>query len=335
MGKLFSVIVPVYNIEDYIEECVESILKQVYPNWELILVDDGSTDGSSMICRRYSAMDDRIIYLNKENSGQSDARNMGVSKARGDYLVFVDGDDFISKNALNDLNEECLALENVDVILSTAMSELVQGTREISIGNMLDKDEYRKLTGHDVLVKGLDNNFTWSPCGKAYRKDFWEERGFFFPTGRISEDFTLIPKVVFYANTVGCVDNFYTYRRFRNGSSASYNVKKMVLDDISAFDEWETFFKQEDIDKILVDKFRRRFLRLFCHNSMAYLYLFDGEDRKRMLDNLKRYRYLFRYANDAEEIVISKAVSLIGMRATCYLLGIIKRKRLKKILVGI
>ena len=98
MDPLVSIIVPIYNAENYLEECIQSIQRQAYKNLQIILVNDGSTDNSSKICNSYAAIDDRIITLNQKNSGVSAARNLGLSVAKGEYIGFVDSDDFINEN---------------------------------------------------------------------------------------------------------------------------------------------------------------------------------------------------------------------------------------------
>src|SRR5690554_2831077 len=98
---LISIIVPVFNKENYLRECLDSIINQDYQNFELIVVNDGSTDGSKIICEEYAAKTDKIILVHKENGGVSSARNIGLQKAKGEWITFVDGDDYISKNYLN------------------------------------------------------------------------------------------------------------------------------------------------------------------------------------------------------------------------------------------
>ena len=333
MDRTYSIIVPVYNIEKYIEECINSIKVQSYDKWELILVDDGSTDGSGEICKNYASDDSRITYYYKENSGQSDARNLGVTKATGDYLLFVDGDDYISECALENVHKSCIDYNGPAVILSDGMSEFNESTGEQWVGNVLEASKYQGITGYDALMRGIDGELTWSPCGKAYKREHWIINNFYFPGGRISEDFTLIPKVILKASKVACVPNFYTYRRFRMGSSASYSVKKMVRDDIKAFDEWEEYFKKENINKELVDKFRIRFLSLYCHDTMAYLFLFKNNEKKEIIGDLIRYRYLFNYAHCYEEKIIYFLVKIFGFRTTCWMIGLIKKEKLKRIKV--
>ena len=100
MEDKVSVIVPIYNVEDYLECCLDSILKQTYTNLEIILVNDGSTDSSLSICKKYLEKDNRIVIVDKSNGGLSDARNAGLENANGEYVMFVDSDDFLTENAV-------------------------------------------------------------------------------------------------------------------------------------------------------------------------------------------------------------------------------------------
>ena len=94
-NDLISVVIPVYNVEQYLPKCIESIMNQTYKNLEIILVNDGSTDGSQKICEEYKSIDNRIKIINKENGGLSDARNVGIDNSSGNYITFIDSDDYI------------------------------------------------------------------------------------------------------------------------------------------------------------------------------------------------------------------------------------------------
>ena len=100
MEKLVSIIVPVYNVENYLTECIESTLKQTYHNVEIILIDDGSTDRSGKICDTYANKDNRIKVFHKKNGGLSDARNMGIGKVTGEYIYFLDSDDILDRKSV-------------------------------------------------------------------------------------------------------------------------------------------------------------------------------------------------------------------------------------------
>ena len=104
-----SVIIPVYNVENYVKKCIDSVINQTYTNIEIILVDDGSTDSCGSICKEYSLRDNRILVIHKKNGGLSEARNVGLSYAKGNYILFVDGDDYIEKNMIEKLYNTILS----------------------------------------------------------------------------------------------------------------------------------------------------------------------------------------------------------------------------------
>ena len=116
--KLISIIVPVYNAEKTIKKCIDSILAQTYRNFELILINDGSRDSSLNILKEYENTDERIVVISQENSGVSVARNKGIDSARGDYIIFVDSDDYISENALEVLKGEIEKNSKLDMVIS-------------------------------------------------------------------------------------------------------------------------------------------------------------------------------------------------------------------------
>ena len=127
--ELISVIVPVYNIELYIEECIKSILNQTYGKIEILLIDDGSTDRSGEICRKYAQIDSRIKVLRKENGGLSSARNYGMNYAMGDYYLFVDGDDTVEEDICQKL-WDLLKKENAEIVISALYREKKKGQRK-------------------------------------------------------------------------------------------------------------------------------------------------------------------------------------------------------------
>ena len=119
--SLISVIVPVYNVHQYLNQCVDSILSQDYEEFEVILIDDGSTDGSEIICDEYSLTDERIKVLHIKNGGVSNARNVGISLSKGEWLFFVDADDWISENALSVLHAETVSHSNVELVVGSCV----------------------------------------------------------------------------------------------------------------------------------------------------------------------------------------------------------------------
>lgn len=179
--KLISVIVPVYQIRDYLEKCIESIREQTYQNLEILLIDDGSNDSSEEICDRYGGQDSRIRVYHKQNGGVADARNYGLAKATGEYITFVDGDDYISKDCLETL---CTLLESAQACISVCGAKVIsENTIDEKQNKVLKINEYSSLDALSLCLRGKMRHTLW---GKLYRRELFE--GFSFPTGKIYED---------------------------------------------------------------------------------------------------------------------------------------------------
>lgn len=205
--EIISVIVPVYNVENYLARCVESILAQTYPNLEVLLVDDGARDASGRICDEYADKDSRVRVIHKENGGLSSARNAGIEAAKGDYLAFVDSDDWIEPDAY----EQMLHLiHKYDVKLVCAGRYDVNGdTGEKTIGLCPQKEE--KLAAEEVVGR----IFTWdncdsSACDKLYHRSLFQE--YRYPVGKVCEDLPVTYKLILQAETVAMLDKpIYNY----------------------------------------------------------------------------------------------------------------------------
>jgi len=211
---LLSIITPVYNVEAYLDRCVQSILSQSYRNIELILIDDGSTDGSTGLCDKWAAKDSRVVVVHQTNAGVSAARNAGLKIARGDYLTFVDPDDFLAPDTYF-LNMAYLqAHQEVDML-------------QYPYCNYISDDEaldYHRpapalLSGAEEIFK---NWWSGSPLeyviwNKIYKRSLWENVR--FNVGHISEDTCLVPKFVNQAKAVCISDQgLYYYQRNRMNS---------------------------------------------------------------------------------------------------------------------
>lgn len=204
---LISVIVPVYNVEEYLPRCVDSILAQTYKNLEIILVDDGTKDASDKICDEYAAKDPRVKVIHKENGGLSSARNAGIDIARGEYLGFVDSDDWIEP----EMYEQMLALtQKYDVKLVCAgRYDFSSRTGKKTVGLCPPKEEV--ITGMELLGRV----FTWNQCDSAawdklYHRSLFEEIR--YPLGQISEDVAVVYKLAELVDRVAMCDKpFYNY----------------------------------------------------------------------------------------------------------------------------
>lgn len=214
---LVSVIVPVYKVEKYIKKCVQSIINQTYRNIEIVLVDDGSPDQCPAICDEFALVDKRIVTIHKTNGGQSDARNVGMQVAHGDYFAFVDSDDWIEDNLIEIALRK---IEENDV-------DIVSFAANIIVDEKAVKKEFAYFERETILssIEATEENLKDSigsqPCFRLYRASCWD--GISFPSGRIYEDIATLYKVFENARKGICFipDALYNYRRNFEGTSLS------------------------------------------------------------------------------------------------------------------
>lgn len=227
--ELISVIVPVYNVEPYVAECIESIQNQTYMNLEIILVNDGSTDASGDICDKYAAYDERIQVIHKENAGVSAARNTGIESANGDYIGFVDSDDYIAPTMYEDMLK-LMVEHDLDIIECTAFRNNgdtnIEGCNDGSL-EIFNRDEALKMAMYDCFVA------VWSQLYK--RRVISDVR---FPVGRKFEDSAV--SYLFIANTkrVGHINRcLYYYRLNPNSTTQTSFDAKSRWDFVLGYEE--------------------------------------------------------------------------------------------------
>lgn len=197
MGKeIVSIVIPVYKVEKYLRRCLNSVIQQTYPAWEMILVDDGSPDRCGAICENYAARDGRIRVIHQKNNGLSAARNVGMKHCGGKYLLFVDSDDYLAADALEFLVRRAEEGPYDIVMAGHYRVEPDGSTPDQSVGwkESSDCSQIRR----DILCNRLPN-FAW---GKLYLRSLWE--GVLFPRGRLVEDLYAVA-CVFYAAESACV----------------------------------------------------------------------------------------------------------------------------------
>lgn len=214
MDPLLSIITPVYNVESYLDRCLQSILSQSFCNFELILIDDGSTDKSASICNEWAAKDHRVLVIHQENRGVSAARNAGLEVVKGKYLTFVDPDDFIAPDTYSVNMEYLLCHQTVD-ILQYPYCNCVNDKEIIGF----HKPSSALLVGSEQIFR---NWWSGSPLeyviwNKIYKSYLWNDIR--FHVGHISEDTCLVPQFVYKVTQVYLSDlGLYYYQRQRENS---------------------------------------------------------------------------------------------------------------------
>lgn len=230
MQPLISVIIPVYNVEEYIDRCVNTVMKQTYKNLEIILVDDGSTDSSAQKCDLFKKKDDRIKVIHKTNGGLSDARNKGMDICSGEYVTFIDSDDWIN-----------------DKYIELLYNSIVKYKSDISISDMIDSDGkyyYRDYNLYGIKEKTYtaeqalyviltQREFNTSADGKLFKYDFINKYRFTY--GILYEDFDLIYKIIDNASKISFVDDakYYYYQRKGSIVHSKMNKKHYIIINIS------------------------------------------------------------------------------------------------------
>ncbi|GFI40945.1 putative glycosyltransferase EpsJ [Thomasclavelia cocleata] len=239
MNDLISVIIPVYNVEKYLHRCVDSVINQTYSNLEIILVDDGSTDTSSQICDEYKNLDERIVVIHKENGGLSDARNVGFDISKGEYILFLDSDDWMEKEAV-DLLKLKMEEYQVDVVQSNFLYKY-EDNHEINGLKILGQDQVlNNFSAMEQLIKNETiKNFAW---GKLYKRKLLE--GIKFPYGKLFEDTYWIHQVFARASNILLLDiPLFNYWQRCNSISYSFSIKK--LDILDGYLERRIFIKDK------------------------------------------------------------------------------------------
>lgn len=218
MNELISIIVPVYNVEKYINDCIDSLINQTYPNIEILLIDDGSTDNSGHICDVYDKSYKNIFSFHKKNGGLSDARNFGIKNANGNYLMFVDSDDFLDLNVVNDLYKA-----------------IIQNDSEIAICNIMKINEFKKETpfyfptNTPIILEGTERFQTLeqpSVCNKLFKKQLFDNVE--FPVGKYYEDTFVYHELAFSAKRISLTGTTGYYYRTRENSiiqTSNNNIK--------------------------------------------------------------------------------------------------------------
>ena len=235
MQPLLSIIVPIYNVEQYLDRCIQSILNQTYQNLEIILVDDGATDCSGAIADSYAAKDKRIKVFHKENGGLSDARNYGLEHVTGDYILFIDSDDFI----VNIMCERLITVassNNADIV--SCNYYIYRGDDDISIHTMSVQDDKRTFTGMDMLryyllkTEPFDLNVVWN---KIFKLDLFNGvEPVRFPKGRVQEDNFTIFRLFLNANSIVTVNEPLYYYVQRAGSIMANFTRRFMIDTIES-----------------------------------------------------------------------------------------------------
>lgn len=269
-----SMIVPVYQVEKYIAQCIESVLNQTFQDFELILIDDGSKDHSGVICDSYAAKDDRILVIHTENKGAAAARNAGLDRASGRYITFLDGDDYLAENMIARLYE-VIAHSEYDMVVSDFLNLLPDEKDNFTVHL-----QERTVTGREVLehLKNEKNYGLWTIVwNKIYKREVLENLR--FPAGKYFEDEFFANQLYLNSNLIHVIPDVLCYHRVLSSSTMNTLKTENYLDLLDALQERLAIYFQYDYSEAEIYKVLIYLLDPFTRCAGAK---FDGANKQRV-----------------------------------------------------
>jgi len=315
----FSVIVPVYNVEKYLKECVDSILCQSFADFELILVDDGSKDGSGSICDAYARGDARVKVIHKENGGQSTARNAGVRAASGEYAVFLDSDDFIdTADFFADLHN---ALKDGADVAVFRYYKYFSPQKKSDCGVSLADISFR--TKGQLLAELVKRDAFFCSCwSKCTRLKLLQDNNIYFDENLRCEDMDWYYQVVSVAQRFAVLDKPYiNYRQRENSVTSAFNPKS-IRDYVITLEKWYARLEQTE-DPLEREALLSSLAKLYCNLLISYAR--NASKVRDMKKAIFAFKALLQYQMNPRTRMIGKFSKLFGLNLTCLALKVLDK----------
>jgi len=312
----FSVILPIYNVEKYLSECIESILVQTFTDFEVILVDDGSKDSSGIICDAYAVKDERIKVIHKENGGQAAARNTGFEAAEGECIVFIDSDDFVTQNTFLQTLYDKFNASGADIVLY----------KHAKYYDALSKCEYSfsfadKINDYDELLLELvkrDAYFgmAWS---KSFKRSIAMENNVRFDTTLSCEDMDWYFNLVMAMQRITAVDETYIAYRQRMGSVTATIKIKNLKDFVFTLEKWSENIQNADISETKRKALMGALAKYYSNLLITYSRLKD-KNKKQYKSRIKALSYLLGHSLSLRPQKMKKVYKLAGFSGVILML---------------
>lgn len=290
----FSIVVPIYNVEQYLSECLNSILSQTFTDFELILVDDGSKDNSPLICDEYAQKDERIKVIHKQNGGLSDARNVGTNEAKGSYIVYLDSDDYYCDNDFLTKLYQKASETDADVIAYKFKKYFEDRNEFVECTfNCPDFDKIESLAERiDYLVK--QDAFYCSAWSKSFKRIIVSENNIEFEKGLLGEDQEWYYHLLLKTSSIEFLDEpFVVYRQRSNSITSSWKIKNLK-DCIYIIEKWSDKIQNSELDNNYKKSLLNSVAKLYCNLLIAYT-RFDDKGKKNYFKQIKDLRFLLEY----------------------------------------
>lgn len=283
-NPLISVVIPVYNTAPYLEKCLDSVVKQTYQNLQVIIINDGSTDDSAEICQKFADKDKRIEFINKKNEGVSTARNMGIEKSHGEWIYFLDSDDYLDFNAFSQL---------VSISLEYKVDVIQFGLQSVKDGALVKKHCPSTFKIYSNLAEFIKENEMkpLSACLHFTKNSLIKEHGVFFnPNLKHNEDMLFMYTIFCYANKIVTFDKI-LYNQVLSPNSASRKPVeiKVLYDKLTFLEELCTQVKNENLIKEYKEEINNLAKGIFVIPTQMKDF---SEYKKHKYDIQKKYRNL-------------------------------------------
>lgn len=308
----FSIIVPIYKVEKYLEQCINSVLNQSFVDYELILVDDGSPDLCGKMCDDFAENDDRIKVIHKKNNGVSSARNEGLKISNGDYIIFLDGDDLLCENVLQKMSSLVDEYSCPDVIIgnifhwSSNVDKIIVDNRKY-----MDQQGIMNILEINQLYAKDSVQLPWRPYQSIYRKNFLLKNDLFFNEElAAAEDCDYYLKVIQKIKTYAITDTaFVKYRINREGSIINTPSYNSVIGQLKTF---ANAYNSADIfpdEKLMKTYFANRYTNIIILINL----LSSSYDRKKCYDFIKMNKFILKYTSKKSKFIFAKIMwKLLG-----------------------
>lgn len=310
----FSIIIPVYQVEEYLEQCLESVINQNFKDFEIILIDDGSTDNSGKICDDYAEEYSNIHVIHQQNCGLSSARNRGVEKAGGDYLVFIDSDDYIGPKGFEQMDIELKKSSFPDLLITQYITFISTGVTGYH-NKFLQEYEISKIHKEDVIRLLLDHSeCLWPAWGYVAKKEFIEKHNLRFPEGLLHEDIQWTTRILIHAETFSALNLFWYYYRMDNKTSITNNMAiRNYMDIIKITTSNIHYIHCNCNNKKIRKSLNRRLSKEFIDILLLRFNEFGENDRRKTIEMFKRNKKYFKKNNRFKYQLFFAFSSLFGL----------------------
>ncbi len=285
MSVKISIIIPVYNAEPYLEEAIDSVYNQSFSDWEILAINDSSTDNSLLILKEYSSKDNRVRLIDfNENRGQGYARNLAISKAIGDYVLFLDADDFLANDALANLNKIFLKKPKTEVFVWGFKTKTPSGEKEKTY---LPSNPNKKETPFLLSMLGR-KGFNAYPCVYVVKRNLILTHNISFAEGIFFEDVQFTTQLLYYAKKVKVIKKVCYYYRKHSHSVTGNSSKQKIDDKFTAFVGIKVFLQKKGVFQQYEGLYLMRFLTFCVHTSFNEYFVLPKMERDKELDDYMR-----------------------------------------------